>query len=323
MAPPRWKKPALLAIKTGVGLLVLWAVGRHVARTWRDLQQHGETLRIDPGWVALAVVLYLLGLSAYGVFFGRVLKASATPVGTLPALRAYLISHLGKYVPGKALVVVMRVGLVVPFGARPATAAFATLYETLLMMAAGGLLAGVGFAVPPAQLWAIAVGLGLGLAFLVVVWPTVFPRISAFLSVPFPHVGPDALPRLSGRLLGQGLLWSLAGWTLLGLSQVAVIEALGMARLPVGRWPVVIASVALATVAGFVIAVLPGGLGVREGVLMATLKPALGEDAAVVAALTLRLVWVVGEGLAAAVLAVIRPSLAASPPSPLPGTAEP
>jgi hypothetical protein len=288
-------------------------------RTWRDLHEHGESLRIDPGWVALAVVLYLVGLGAYGLFFGRVLRASATPVGYLPALRAYLISHLGKYVPGKALVVVMRVGLVVPAGARPATSAFATLYETLVMMAAGGLLAFVGFAVPPAQPWGMAVGLGLGLAFLVVVWPTVFPRISALMSLPFPNVGPDALPRLGGRLLGEGLLWALAGWVLLGMSQVAVVRALGMASLPVGRWPLVIASVALATVAGFVIAVLPGGLGVREGVLMTALKPALGEDAAVLAALALRLAWVLGEVLAAAVLAVARPSS----PVPSPGPAEP
>ena len=42
--------------------------------------------------------------------------------------------------------------------------------------------------------------------------------------------------------------------------------------------PVVIASVALATVAGFVVAVLPGGLGVREGVLMLALEPALGSE---------------------------------------------
>ena len=64
----------------------------------------------------------------------------------------------------------------------------------------------------------------------------------------------------------------------------------------------VIASVALATVAGFVVAVLPGGLGVREGVLMSALAPALGSDRAVVAALTLRLVWVAAELAAAVVL---------------------
>ena len=62
----------------------------------------------------------------------------------------------------------------------------------------------------------------------------------------------------------------------------------------------VIASVALATVAGFVVAVLPGGLGVREGVLMSALAPALGSDNAVVAALALRLVWVAAELAAAA-----------------------
>ena len=64
----------------------------------------------------------------------------------------------------------------------------------------------------------------------------------------------------------------------------------------------VIASVALATVAGFVVAVLPGGLGVREGVLMVALGPVFGQDLAVVAALALRLVWVAAELLAAAVL---------------------
>ena len=121
-----------------------------------------RALHVAPEWIALAVVLYLAGLSACGLFFGRVMQASPTPVGYLPALRAYVISHLGKYVPGKAMVVVMRVGLVTPYGARPATAAFATLYETLVMMAAGGLIAALGFAVPPAQGWAAALGGGLG-----------------------------------------------------------------------------------------------------------------------------------------------------------------
>jgi glycosyltransferase 2 family protein len=74
------------------------------------------------------------------------------------------------------------------------------------------------------------------------------------------------------------------------------------ALVMLGLVPVVIASVALATVAGFVVAVLPGGLGVREGVLMSALAPALGSDRSVVAALMLRLVWVAAELAAALVL---------------------
>jgi glycosyltransferase 2 family protein len=51
-----------------------------------------------------------------------------------------------------------------------------------------------------------------------------------------------------------------------------------------------------------VVAVLPGGLGVREGVLMSTLAPVIGSDQAVIASLSLRLVWVAAELTAAAFL---------------------
>ena len=190
------------------------------------------------------------------------------------------------------------------------------------MMAAGGLMAALGFAwaghspavemaLPgigkqalPIYLLAGVIGLGLGLAFLGIVLPAVFRRLSLLFSMPFPRVGPDVLPRFSGGLLVRGLLWSSGAWLLLGCSQLAVAEALlkeGQHAL-LALLPVVTASVALATVAGFVVAVMPGGLGVREGVLMVALGPSLGQDEAVVAALALRLVWVVAEVAAAAVL---------------------
>jgi uncharacterized membrane protein YbhN (UPF0104 family) len=163
-------------------------------------------------------------------------------------------------------------------------------------------------------------GLGLGLAFLTLVLPPVFRRLAGLVSSPIPGVGPDALPRLDGRLLMHGLLWSAVGWLLLGLSQVAVVRAFdpegARALAAPGPVLVVVASVALATIAGFVVAVLPGGLGVREGVLMSALTPALGSEHAVVAALMLRMVWVVAELAAAAVLVPIyrRPGDPVKPP---------
>jgi glycosyltransferase 2 family protein len=322
---PSWKRSAKLFLKAVVAVLVLWAVGRHVERTWNDLKARHETLRVEPGWVVAGGVLYLAGLSACGMFYGQVLRASATPLGTGAALRAYLISQLGKYVPGKAMVVVMRVGLSSPYGARPATAAIATFYETLVMMAAGAVVAALGFtaARPAPWKWKLVVlSAGLALAFLVVVDPIVFPRASRLVTSPIPGVGPEAEPRFTRRLLGAGLLWSLACWVLLGLSQVAVIRAVDPGGVRPGLWPVVAASVALATVGGFVVAVLPGGLGVREGLLMATLGRVLGSaETAVIATLLLRLTWVAAEGAAAAVLAVVRPArgrLSEPPPTPNP-----
>ena len=311
-----------MLVKTAVALLVLWGVGRHVLRTWHDLQRHDLAIEPRPIFLMLSGLVYLAGLSCCAFFYDDILKASPTPIPTLPAYRAYLISHLGKYVPGKAMVVLMRAGMSAADGAKAATAAIATFYETLVMMAAGGLLAALGFALGGrSPVMAVKVpmlgrivlefyhlaglfALGLGLAFLVVVFPPCFRRLALMVSLPLPGVGPEALPRFSAGLLSRGLLRGVESWLFLGLSQILVIRGL----VPAGRFEylgvffVVVASVALATVSGFVVAVMPGGLGVREGVLMVALGPLFGEDLAVVAALTLRLVWVAAELLAAAVL---------------------
>jgi hypothetical protein len=281
------------------------------------------------GWLAASVALYVAGLCAFGVWFWRILGSSATPVGPWAAVRAYLISHLGKYVPGKALVVVLRVGLVTGYGARPATAAFSTLYETLVMMASGGLVAAVGFAMGSARpltipLWGTReatvplslVGLAPALGLLTLTWPSVFPRLSKVMSLPFPGVGPDALPTLRRRLLAEGLSWAVLGWLLAGLSLVAVVLALDPSGKGVSAstLPVLIGSVALATVAGFAVALAPGGLGVREWVLWTALGSVMDHEQAVLASLALRLAWVAGEGLTAGVVGLLKPRLRPTEP---------
>jgi hypothetical protein len=339
MARPRSRQLALTVVKTAVAVVVLWAVGRHVLHTYSDLRSRSESLHFDPLWLTISAALYLAGLLAFAVFYERILRSSTSPIGFLPAWRAYIVSHLGKYVPGKAMVVVLRSGLAVPYGGRASTAAIATFYETLVMMCAGGLVAAIGFAgasrsetlplaiggwgpveLPIYRIGAIS-GLGLALAFLIVVLPPVFGRATRLVTLPIPGVSSDAFPRITARLLGQGIFWSTGGWILFGLSQLAVIRSFDPAGADavasLGLAPAVIASVALATVAGFVVAVLPGGLGVREGVLMSALRPALGNDHAVVAAISLRLVWVAAELVASAVFfpwSGRRSAVAALPP---------
>lgn len=327
-------------LKLALGVAVLLGVGRHVVQTLAALRRSGQTITLDPTWMALAVVLYLAGLGLFGGWYARLLGVSGTPIGWHAAVRAYIISHLGKYTPGKALVVVVRAGLSSAAGCRPATAAFATLYETLTMMASGGLLATALFAAAPVRTLGLPVpvlgtatiplalaALGLGLGFLSLVLPPVFRRLAALVRLPFPNVGLEALPRLSGPLLVEGLAWSAAGWVCWGLSQVAVLRALGVAvegltgagtdptgpAVPLG---LAMASVALATLAGFVVLVTPGGLGVREFVLWTALGAALPHASAVLASLGLRLAWLVGEVLGALILLPLRPARPESPPLP-------
>ncbi len=117
---------------------------------WRDLSGRGQSLHVEWAWVAASVALYLAGLCAFGAFFARVDGALADP-GAVPAGAAGLPDQP----PGQ-----VRAGqgdggraagrAAVASGARPATAAFATLYETLTMMAAGGLVAAAGVRGPTA-----------------------------------------------------------------------------------------------------------------------------------------------------------------------------
>ena len=324
MARPRWQRLTITIVKSAVTIVVLWAVGRHVLRTWSDLRDHSLAFKFEPGW-----------LDRFGT------AVSGGPVGLRSVLRARGSSQsdAGAVLPdfaslsGESLREVRsRKG----HGSRRAdrhdgslwwrasTAAIATFYETLVMMASGGLIAAVGFAIAPGThrvgltlpLWghvelplyvfAAVSGLAIGWTFLILVVPSVFGRLAGLVSMPIPGMEPEAMPRITGPLLGEGLLWSSGGWVLLGMSQLAVVRAFDPARMglsaAVSLAPAVIASVALATVAGFVVAVLPGGLGVREGVLMSALAPAIGSDHAVIASLVLRLVWVAAEVVAAAIL---------------------
>ena len=153
------------------------------------------------------------------------------------------MSHLGKYVPGKAMVVVLRSGLVVPYGGRAGTAAIATFYETLVMMCAGGLVAAAGFAGGPKSatvelmLWS---GAGWRFPFIrsapyrAWCWPWGFSSSCCRRCSARGGCGGASHPRGGARrcaahltrlALCQGLFWSSGGWILLGLSQLAVIRS--------------------------------------------------------------------------------------------------
>src|SRR5437763_15153528 len=91
----RWLR-ALLA------LAIVGGVGWQFARLLRQPELWEQPWRLDPAWLVLSVATYIIGLGCWGAFWLRLLHRMALhpPLGA--AYRAYYISHLGKYVPGKA-----------------------------------------------------------------------------------------------------------------------------------------------------------------------------------------------------------------------------
>jgi hypothetical protein len=335
-SPVGWRRSTVRALKAAAAVLIIAFVARHVVRTWAELGRDQAELTFRPGWFALSGLTYLVGLAFCGAFYRDVLGRGPTPISWFGAQRAYLVSHLGKYVPGKAMVVVMRAAFSKPYGARASTSAVATFYETLVMMASGSIVAAVLFASggrsPVVPLDEPILGLvearsfvlfavlsaGMGGALLVLVWPPVFRRAAGMLLRKVPGVGTDATPAVDARLLARGLVLTGVSWLFLGVSQVAAARGLagpGSAAIGFDAIPVATASVALATVAGFAVAVAPGGLGVREAILMYALGPAFGPALATASALALRLAWVAAELLAALILVPMGASAAGNVPA--------
>jgi uncharacterized membrane protein YbhN (UPF0104 family) len=227
--------------------------------------------------------------------------------GVLQTMQAYFLGNLGKYVPGKALVVVIRAGMLRKAGVDAAIAATSVFVETLTMMAVGAALAALILASlfhDQRQLLALAIVLACCAG--VPTWPPLFRRIVAWLQVrrASPEID-QAIQHLDLPLMAYGWLTIAGGWLLFGLSLWATIMAIPGAPLdgPLTHLPLLTACAALAVVAGF-LSLLPGGLFVRELVVMTLLVPAFGQVVAIVAAIALRIVWLATETAMAALLCV-------------------
>ncbi len=322
------KKWLPVAAKLLVVALVVWFV-RHTLAT--GLARLGEyPWRFEPLWLVAAGALYLLGLLPAGLFWRRVLRVLGQDAGLGETLRAYYVGHLGKYVPGKAMVVLIRVGLIRSRRVATGVAAASVFFETLTMMSVGAFIAAailVGWfrdEAPPVLFWA-AVGLMVvaGMPTL----PAVFKRLVRLAGVGKSDTSTaEKLEELGHGTLLIGWAHMTLGWVLLGLSFYAVLRAMGIAcDNPLAELPRYTASVSLAVVAGF-LSLVPGGVVVRELILTELMVPHFGavapevnaEAAALVSAVLLRRVWLVAELLISGILYVenrVRPCFPLSFPS--------
>jgi uncharacterized membrane protein YbhN (UPF0104 family) len=286
------------AVKVLIVIAVLWFIRGFVADAWKKLSAH--QLHVHLGWLVLAGGFYLVGTLPCALFWHRSLRALGQDVPLADAIRAYYIGHLGKHVPGKAMVVVIRAGLIRRPGVDGALAVASVFLETLTMMSVGALIAGGIVAVwlrdnPSIVFVAVLLAAAAGLPTL----PPVFRRLVRLAGLRWltPAVK-EKLDRLGWKTMALGWFLNAIGWAVLGLSYWAVLQGLALAHDGlVGHFYVYVASVSFATVSGFV-SMVPGGIAVREGVLMkltTLMIPSIGAGMALVSTVLLRFVWFVSE----------------------------
>jgi hypothetical protein len=331
-------------LRWGLCAIVLWFVGNRAAELWQD--SSGNIPAFSPGWLILAAVCYLAGWLPSVWFMRSVLSRFDQHPEWLALARAYYCGHLGKYVPGKAAVLLIRSGLLKPYGVSIAQSALGVVIETLGVMAVGLAMAAAlsGWVFPdsvwqalPAWLspvremkWIGPVSVGMATLVLIPLCAGFASRIAVRLArkelrsaaaarsnrIHPVRTRADSATSLTDAdsndsirpgtinagLLFRGTLAFVGAWLLFGLSLGCVLQSLGHSAESTSdclRWT---CAVAAGTSLGFIVLFAPGGLGVREGLIIAMLEPSAGGRTAIAAAALLRVVWFASEVTAAAVL---------------------
>ncbi len=297
----RWTLRLLLT--GGVTWFVLSRVGVSVAEV-----EAGAAFLGTPRWglLTLSSLLLLAGLLFSARLWGRMVRElGGEDPGFFPAARIVFSANLGRYLPGKVwqvagfALLARRAAIPMAIG----TAAALLIQGFLLLAAAvagapalATLLGGFGETTPAGTLLG-PVGALLVLALLL----TARPVLSHLLSFGFRIT---RVPRESAPTLrkGFGLRWlslHLLIWMGHGLAFALFVAGLG---LPVTS-AAVVPAFAGAYLLGYLALFAPAGIGVREGFLIAFLRPELGA-AAVSVALLARIWMTVVELVPAGALAL-------------------
>lgn len=302
--------------------LVFVFIGRRALQVWESAPP--GTIHIKWMWLLAASAFYFVGWLPSVWFWRALLHSIQQPLDWWNALRAYYVGHLGKYVPGKALVLVIRGSIVKQAGTDPILAGVTAAYETLVFMATGAALslAIFPFAFRHSEwIWLPGPFHGLRewpslLSFVVVVVTFATTPVIAWV---FSRMGRRQMdvdsmvsgvsPTISAALISLGIAMTSVGWICHALSLGCVLQAISDAPFSGNSFPRWLAATTVSTVGGFVVLIAPGGLGVREGLLIEALKdqPEISPSTAVIAAGLLRAVWFATELVAAIVFYIAKP----------------
>ncbi len=361
-------------LKWALFALVIAFVGRKAWLLW--IEGDVGSVTIHWPWLIASGIFYLLGWLPSVFFWHRLIHQLGGTSNRSDVTRAFFAGHLGKYVPGKASVLLIRAGLLADRGCRPGVAALTSTYETLVCMGVG---AAVGLTLAPI-VWPRRVieslpavlrptfshPLMFGIL-VVVVCVILVPVIAKLLGIiarkltkPIPDQGPlltnpkrerggmpqdvpnsqsggasaladasgyipethpvstSSPPLLSPPPLNENpiqirssflLLWCftfVTTWLLHGLSLGSALRSVGV-QTSLLEWLTWTGDVSSASFLGFLAIFAPGGLGVREGILIELLKdhPGISQTQAVAATVLLRGVWLAAEILATVGLGVL------------------
>ena len=251
----------------------------------------------NPPVLAASVALFAVAPLLQGFCFWLVLRALGVRSPLVEALAIWSRSFLLRYAPSGALALVVRVRERERLGATAAHIYTATGYEQLVALLSGAgacvICFGLARTQPP---WPADVILLLALVAAVAMRPGFLGRV---IQRQLAARGFEVPALMRGRHLTLIVFVNGLGWLATGAACYLMIDSLTDHPMPAFLW--LTGVYAFAFLLGFVVPLLPGGLGLRDGTLIAFLAGPFGAGAATALAVGLRLANTLGEFLAIAV----------------------
>ncbi|HXH09759.1 MAG TPA: lysylphosphatidylglycerol synthase domain-containing protein [Alphaproteobacteria bacterium] len=276
-----------LAIAAGV---FFW-LGKSVLNSWDQVEV--QLLQLSPELLMTAAALIACFFLCFGLSYHQSLLMAGANIRAGVSVCIYLASLLGKYVPGRVLLVAGQVALTQRHHVSIERSLVGFTVHHLVQVSVGILMAS------PLLISALTPGLSIGamgvclISFALLasgLWTKPLNLLQRRRNRPeFNRVAPRATARAA--------LWVLGGWMSYSGSAVVLTMALRPELDSSALWHVGTAAIA-AWLIGFLSLITPSGLGIREGSFVLLATEVIPEPTGIVIALMLRFLWTCLEGLA-------------------------
>ena len=273
-------------------------VGRSITRNWTEFRSLHVALTIAPAWICAAAfmvcVTYVMQIESWR----RILAGWGQRLRFGTAARIWTLANLGRYVPGKVwsvaglLVLAQQAG--VPAG--PATASAVVIQAVALGSGVAVVAAVTPQAAPPFRL--VLAGCAALATIALLAWRPTARRLGRLVNAAAP-LGPLGLSAVLASTLLTVLSWGTYGASLWMLCRGLLPDA----QLPLGT---AVGAFTLGYILGLLALFAPGGVGVRELVLIGLLAPVLGSGPALALSVASRILLTAMEAAAALVTLPLR-----------------
>lgn len=254
---------------------MLWFAYRALRGSWAELRREPLPDRIGWSWVLASTATFLIAYLVLIQTWRVILTSWSDRLPFLGAARIWMVSNLGRYVPGKVWQIAAMGALAQRAGVSPVAATGSAVLGTavniaagfLVVMATGWRLLALPYASAPAV--AVAIVIVTLLALLLVPW--LAPRLLALAERATGTSLAVTMP--PARAVLYAVVGNVLGWLLYGVA--FQLLARGFVGSAPGGLAAYVAVYTLSYLVGYLVLPAPAGVGFREA-SMITLMPAAG-----------------------------------------------